>query len=109
MGEPVRIVDLVTRYARVRRLPEPVIHFTGLLPGEKRSEQLLDDSESMRGTVHEQIYRVRVDEQEIPIDLEPLADVVAAGDESEVAAELSRLGFHPGGWANRKREELIPA
>jgi FlaA1/EpsC-like NDP-sugar epimerase len=109
MGEPVRIVDLVTRYARVRQLPEPVIHFTGLLPGEKRSEQLLDDSESMRNTVHEQIYRVRVDEQETPIDLEPLADVVAAGDESEVAAELSRLGFHLGGWANRKREELIPA
>jgi FlaA1/EpsC-like NDP-sugar epimerase len=109
MGDPVRIVDLVTRFARLRRLPEPVIHFTGLLPGEKRSEQLLDDSESMQETAHDQIYRVGIDDPETRIDLEPLADVVANGDEFEVAAELTRLGFHLESWVHQKREELVPA
>jgi FlaA1/EpsC-like NDP-sugar epimerase len=109
MGDPVRIVDLVTRYARLRRLPEPVIHFTGLLPGEKRSEQLLDDSESMQTTAHDQIYRVGIEDDENRIDLEPLADVVAGADELEVVSELTRLGFHLESWADKRREELVPA
>jgi FlaA1/EpsC-like NDP-sugar epimerase len=109
MGDPVRIVDLVMRYARLRQLPEPAIRFTGLLPGEKRSEQLLDRSESVEKTIHEQIYRVRMADHDTGFDLVPLADAVGTGDESEVAAELTRLGFDLQSWAHLKVEELVPA
>jgi FlaA1/EpsC-like NDP-sugar epimerase len=109
MGEPVRIVDLVIRYARLRQLPEPRIRFTGLLPGEKRSEQLLDDTELMEGTAHEQIYRLRTDEDGTDLDLGPLGEVVSTGDESEVGAELTRLGFHLESWAPKTAGELVPA
>jgi FlaA1/EpsC-like NDP-sugar epimerase len=106
MGDPVRIVDLVHRYARRRELPEPRICFTGLLPGEKRSEQLLDDSERMERTAHDQIYRLRTNDKDFGLDLESLARVVATGDEAEVAAEL---GFGLRFVAKRKTRELIPA
>jgi hypothetical protein len=59
-------------------------------------------------TVHNKIDRVRVDDG-TRIDLEPLADAVAGGDESEVVAELICLGFRLDGWTHGKREELVPA
>ncbi len=109
MGEPVRIVDLVIRYAGLRQLPEPRIRFTGLLPGEKRSEQLLDDSELIERTAHEQIYRLRTNGDGTDLDLGALAEVVSTGDESEVAAELTRVGFHLESWGHKRGEELVPA
>jgi FlaA1/EpsC-like NDP-sugar epimerase len=108
MGDPVRIVDLVHRYARRRGLPEPRIRFTGLLPGEKRSEQLLDDSEIMEKTSHDQIYRLRTNDHDLALDLESLAQVVATGNEPEVAAELARR-FGLDGLAKNTRGELITA
>ena len=43
MGEPVRIVDLVRRYAEQLRVPDVQIHFTGLRPGEKLHETLFGE------------------------------------------------------------------
>jgi FlaA1/EpsC-like NDP-sugar epimerase len=58
MGEPVRIVDLVDRYAAVLGRPAPRLVFTGLRPGEKLHEELMDAAERSTRTVHPRISAV---------------------------------------------------
>jgi FlaA1/EpsC-like NDP-sugar epimerase len=60
MGAPVRIADLVRRYIAVTGAPEPSIRYTGLRPGEKLHEELLDeDTEIRESTEHARIWRVQ--------------------------------------------------
>lgn len=58
MGEPVRIVDLARDLIRLSGF-EPgrdiEIVFTGIRPGEKLFEELINDGESVRATEHEKI------------------------------------------------------
>jgi hypothetical protein len=62
----------------------------------------------MEKTSHEQIYRLRTNDHDLGLDLESLAQVVATGDEHEVAAELARrFGLHT--LAKNMRGELITA
>ena len=56
MGEPVRIVDLVSNYARQLELPDVEIRFTGLRPGEKLHESLFSTTEQPLPTAHARIF-----------------------------------------------------
>ncbi len=61
MGEQIRISDLAGRMIRLRGLRPNVdipIVYTGLRPGEKLHEQLLDNNEYREPTPHPQIFRV---------------------------------------------------
>ncbi|GAA2757323.1 hypothetical protein GCM10009872_26830 [Actinopolymorpha rutila] len=62
MGEPVRILDLIQRFAALSGAPEPRIVVTGLRPGEKLHEELFDPSEAQRPTAHPRIREVDVAE-----------------------------------------------
>jgi FlaA1/EpsC-like NDP-sugar epimerase len=95
MGDPVRIVDLVARYARLKGLPKPQIRFTGLLPGEKLSEQLADRKATWRRTPYERIWQLPLakDGTDLIGDLDALAAASADGDETVVMQILSDLGF----------------
>jgi FlaA1/EpsC-like NDP-sugar epimerase len=57
LGPPVRILDLAERllYGRV---PDTAITFTGLLPGEKRHEELVDAKETLRETEYPALRRI---------------------------------------------------
>jgi FlaA1/EpsC-like NDP-sugar epimerase len=59
MGEPVRIVDLVRRYAEQLGLPDVQIRFTGLRPGEKLHETLFGQHEERLPTVNPAISATR--------------------------------------------------
>jgi FlaA1/EpsC-like NDP-sugar epimerase len=59
MGEPVRIVDLVHRYAEQLRVPDVEIRFTGLRPGEKLHETLFGELEERLPTVNPAISATR--------------------------------------------------
>jgi FlaA1/EpsC-like NDP-sugar epimerase len=59
MGEPVRIVDLVRRYAEQLRVPDVQIRFTGLRPGEKLHETLFGELEQRLPTVNAAISATR--------------------------------------------------
>jgi FlaA1/EpsC-like NDP-sugar epimerase len=59
MGEPVRIVDLVRRYAELLRVPDVQIYFTGLRPGEKLHETLFGELEQRLPTVNPAISATR--------------------------------------------------
>jgi len=55
MGEPVRILDLITRYAALTDRPVPEIQVTGLRPGEKLHEELFSGAERHHETTHARI------------------------------------------------------
>ena len=63
MGKQVRIVDLAERMIRLAGLipgKDIEIRFTGLRPGEKLYEELLDTREILSETHHPKIYRAKV-------------------------------------------------
>ncbi len=59
MGEPVRIVDMATRFA-TRHDPPLEVVFTGLRPGEKLHEDLIAHDETGERRVHPLITHVNV-------------------------------------------------
>jgi FlaA1/EpsC-like NDP-sugar epimerase len=70
MGEPVRIVDLVHRYAVLGGFDAPNIVFTGLRPGEKLHEELFDTAELCETTTNPGIWviRPRTDDANVVVD-----------------------------------------
>lgn len=60
MGEPIKIVDIIGRYAKIAGRPLPRINFTCLRPGEKLREVLFDSTEAHLPTAHPRITRVDV-------------------------------------------------
>ncbi|WP_017470986.1 polysaccharide biosynthesis protein [Amphibacillus jilinensis] len=58
MGEPVKIVDLAQNIIKLSgfSLDDIPIEFTGIRPGEKMYEELLDDDEIHPGEIFEKIY-----------------------------------------------------
>ena len=93
MGEPVRIVDLVNRYAEQLHVPDVQIRFTGLRPGEKLHESLFGDLEERLPTVEPAIWATRP--ARIPDDftgrLEKLYSAAAKGEEAVVRTQLEDL------------------
>jgi len=91
MGEPVRIVDLVDRYAATVGQPAPRIVYTGLRPGEKLHEELVDGGERRRATDHPHIW-CTVARQPLDPDLQAqsdqLADLADSRDEGQLRAAL---------------------
>jgi FlaA1/EpsC-like NDP-sugar epimerase len=55
MSSPVRIVDLVRKFARSVNVPDVDIRFTGLRPGEKLNETLFSSQEKHTRTAHSRI------------------------------------------------------
>ena len=55
MGEPVRIVDLANRMIRLSGANDIKIKFSGLRDGEKLYEEVLNDAEQTKPTVHPKI------------------------------------------------------
>jgi len=93
MGEPVRIVDLVRRYAEQLHVPDIRIRYTGLRPGEKLHEALFGESEERLSTVNRAIWATRP--ARLPDDftgrLDKLYSAAADGEEEQVRAMLEDL------------------
>jgi len=92
MGQPVRIVDLVRRYAAQVHLDEDdlAIRFTGLRPGEKLDESLSAFSEALMPTENDAISVVHP--QPVSPDFEQLlADLRNAAENNDDGATLNVL------------------
>jgi len=77
MGKPIRIVDMAKALIRLYGLTpgkDIRIEFTGLRPGERLFEKLLNDHETVWKTAHPRILRA-----------------VSQRDEGDARGELSRL------------------
>jgi FlaA1/EpsC-like NDP-sugar epimerase len=91
MGSPVRIADVAQRIAD--NAPGHVeLVFTGLRPGEKLHEDLLDRDDERCAPVHPLISRVRVP----PLDPEPSLRVDRSAPPGEVRDALRRLALTEG-------------
>jgi FlaA1/EpsC-like NDP-sugar epimerase len=99
MGEPVRIVDLVRRYAELLRVPDVQIHFTGLRPGEKLHETLFGELEQRLPTVNAAISATRPSRlpDNFTGSVDKLYGAADDGDDELVRTLLSELvrEYHP--------------
>lgn len=93
MGQPVRIVDLVNRYAEQLHVPEVQIRYTGLRPGEKLHETLFGDEEHQLPTVDGAIWATRPVRlpEDFPGSLEKLYLAAAKGEDEVVRTHLQDL------------------
>ena len=62
MGEPVRIADLARKMIMISGRRDIKIEYTGLRPGEKLYEEVLNDEERVLPTSHDKIKIAKVRE-----------------------------------------------
>jgi FlaA1/EpsC-like NDP-sugar epimerase len=91
MGEPVKIMDLVSKLIRLSGLTEKDVEiaFTGLRPGEKLFEELYDDQETRLPTTHPKIFRAQHRPWNTPCfraQLDDLFELVNSTDEAVIGA-----------------------
>src|ERR671922_725920 len=98
MGEPVRIVDLARNMIHLAGYEPDVeipIEVVGRRPGEKLHEELFNSDEHPRPTAAEKIVRairrVPLDPEWVQGTVTRLDELVRAGDEAELSAQLLAL------------------
>ena len=96
MGQPVRIADLAKRMIRLSGAKNVEIKYTGLRPGEKLYEEVLNDKEGTKPTFHEKIRIAEVRSYEF-------AEV------SKDIDELIEISTHYDNMArDKKMKEIVP-
>ena len=96
MGQPVKIADLAKRMIKLSGARNVEIKFTGLRPGEKLYEEVLNELEGTKPTFHEKIRIAEVREYEF-------ADI------SRQVDELVEISKHYNDMETvRKMKEIVP-
>ncbi len=97
MGQPVKIYDLAKRMITLSGLKPDVdieIVETGLRPGEKLYEELLNDKEQTMATKHNKIMIAKVrtyDYSKVCEHFDVLSKHTYAGNNPEIVAEMKRI------------------
>jgi FlaA1/EpsC-like NDP-sugar epimerase len=97
MGAPIKIVDLARKMIRLAGFipgKDIEIHFTGLRPGEKLFEELLNDKEQVIPTHHKKILIAKVVEYDfysINKSIDQLLDLSMQNNDSEVVRQMKRI------------------
>jgi FlaA1/EpsC-like NDP-sugar epimerase len=97
MGKPVKIIDLARKMLRLHGL-EPdkdiAIKITGLRPGEKLYEELLNTKENTVPTHNPQIMVAKVSEysfDEVTMKIDGLIDTVSSNNNMELVGKLKEM------------------
>ncbi len=97
MGEPVKIADLAMNMIKLSGLvPDKDINivYTGLRPGEKLYEELLNETEKTLPTHHEKIKIAKViskSYKEVLSDIESLTDLCKQGDHFKLVGKMKAI------------------
>lgn len=97
MGEPVRILDLAKKMIKLAGLTpgrEIDIKFTGLRPGEKLFEELLNKEEEVVPTNNEKILIAKVieyDFEKVSKSIDRLIDIAANNNDEDVVKQMKRI------------------
>jgi len=94
MGEPVKIVDLAKRMIQLSGSKNVKIEFTGLRPGEKLYEEVLNEKESTKPSFHEKIRIASVreyDYDEVSIAIDELLKVALSYDNMATVREMKAI------------------
>ena len=103
MGQPVAIADLAKKMIRLYGMIPNIdinITYSGLRPGEKLYEELLNDAENTLATYHDKILIAKVREVELNTILSSFNDLsLLVTSASKVSNEMELVG---------KMKELVP-
>lgn len=94
MGKPVKIVDLAKRMISLSGRNDIEIKFTGLRPGEKLYEELLNVKELTKPTYHEKIMIANVREYDYEVvkeKIEKLIEISYSYDNLQIVAAMKNL------------------
>ncbi len=94
MGEPVKIADLAKRMIQLSGSKDVKIEYTGLRPGEKLFEEVLNEEESTKPSFHEKIRiaTVRVyDYDEVRKQLEELVEIAIEYDNMKTVGLMKTI------------------
>ncbi|RYZ98551.1 MAG: polysaccharide biosynthesis protein [Sphingobacteriaceae bacterium] len=97
MGEPVKIADMATKMIRLAGFTpgtEIDIVYTGLRPGEKLYEELLNNEEHTQPTHHEKIKIANVrtyDYRDVVDDIEELLTLAHKDDDAAVVKKMKQM------------------
>ena len=94
MGEPVKIVDLAKRMIKLSGAKDIEIKFSGLREGEKLYEEVLNDAEQTKPTVHPKIKVAAV--REYPYELArqneiELHELSFTADDMEIVRKMKEI------------------
>ena len=94
MGKPVKIVDLAKKMIGLSGRKEGQIRFTGLRPGEKLYEELLNMEEYAKPTYHEKIMIAEVQEYEYEVvkkEIEELIQLSYEYDDMKTVRKMKEI------------------
>ena len=94
MGEPVKISDLAMRMIQLSGLKNIKIEYTGLRPGEKLYEEVLNEKESTKPSFHEKIRIATVreyDYDEVCNAIDTLLKIAVSYDNMATVKEMKAI------------------
>ena len=94
MGQPVRIADLAKRMIRLSGAKNVEIKYTGLRPGEKLYEEVLNDLEGTKPTFHEKIRIAEVrnyEYDEVSKDIDDLIEISKKYDNMATVKKMKEI------------------
>ena len=94
MGKPVRIADLAKRMIKLSGAKNVEIKYTGLRPGEKLYEEVLNDKEGTKPTFHEKIRIAEVRNYEyskVSKDIDKLIEISKNYDNMATVKKMKEI------------------
>ncbi len=94
MGQPVKIADLANRMIKLSGAKNVEVKFTGLRPGEKLYEEVLNELEGTKPTFHEKIRIAEVreyDYDEVCKDIDELIEISKKYDDMETVKKMKAI------------------
>ena len=94
MGQPVKIADLAKRMIKLSGAKNVEIKFTGLRPGEKLYEEVLNELEGTKPTFHEKIRIAEVREYDYATvckDINELIEISQQYDDMATVAKMKQI------------------
>jgi len=94
MGQPVKIADLAKRMIQLSGAKNVEIKFTGLRPGEKLYEEVLNDLEGTKPSFHDKIRIAEVREydfQQVSKDIDELIDISKKYDDMNTVKKMKEI------------------
>ena len=94
MGQPVRIADLAMRMIKLSGAHNVEIKYTGLRPGEKLYEEVLNELEGTKPTFHEKIRIAEVreyDYESVSKDIDQLIEISKNYDDMETVRKMKEI------------------
>ena len=91
MGQPVKIADLAKRMIKLSGAKNVEIKFTGLRPGEKLYEEVLNELEGTKPTSHEKIRIAEVREYDYAEVCKDIEDLIAISKRFDNMATVKKM------------------